>query len=124
MGTVLVSTLAMSASSHRTRRRLQISRRTTSSLAPGTVRSDRAEREFAGGAVRETSRQARVWRQVVGFCGIGQSAVAEVVQPGGVAGEAPAGEAALSLRLASVQPHLARAPGPPACTATSATAPR
>ena len=71
--------------SHRTRRRLQISRRTTSSLAPGTVRTDRAEREIAGGAVRKTSRQARVWRQVVEFRGIGVSAVTEVVQPGGAA---------------------------------------
>ena len=104
--------IARVSPSHRTRRRLQISRRTTSSLAPGTVRIDRAERESAGGAARETSVRLAYGDRWL------SSVVPDSPQLPRWFGQAdppqaPAGEAALSLRLASVQPHHARASGVP-----------
>ena len=98
--------------SRRTRLRLQISHRTTSSLAPGSVRTDRAVRRT------QEARTARQGRRLA----YGDSCLSSVVSdspqlprwfsqtgPPGI----PAGEAALSLRLASAQPHHARVPGVP-----------
>ena len=102
----------------RTRLRLQISLRTTSSLAPGSVRIDRAVREFAGGAVRETSVRLAYGDRWL------SSVVSDSPQLPRWFGQvgplpAPAGEAALSLRLASVQPHHARASSVPTCPGAS-----
>ena len=99
--------------SRRTRLRLQISHRTTSSLSPGSVRTDRAVRR-----TQEARSARRGGRLAYGYILL-SSVVSENPQLQrwfSQAGppETPAGEAALSPRLASVQPHLARVSGGPA----------
>jgi len=99
--------------SHRTRLRLQISRRTTSSLAPG----------LSIGVIvqNESSQEARSARQVVRLA-YGDRSLSSVVSEYPQlprwfshvgSPQAPAGAVALSLRLARVQPHRARACGDP-----------
>ena len=105
--------LPESLPSHRTRLRLQISHRTTSSLSPGSVRTDRAVRR-----TQEARSARRGGRLAYGYILL-SSVVSENPQLQrwfSQAGppETPAGEAALSPRLASVQPHLARVSGGPA----------